>query len=163
MTALIAKRRPKRPWIPLLILLALAAGLLLWRQAAGRYGHLEVRVVDAYTLSPIEGAWVAIPGQKMAQATDSAGEAAFMGLSIRANPALKGIDAPPFGECALLSTMEGYRPTILFYAHVFEGQVRRTTIYMFPEEKDDTEIITISETPEEAWLKLFVERYGGPD
>ena len=64
-----------------------------------------------------------------------------------------------WGECTIIAGCSGYRPTVMLYAHVYKDKLRRAVIYLFPEDKDGEEIITVVEPPDEEWIKALVEKY----
>ena len=143
----------------LAIIAVVTAALLFWHYAGGSYGHLRIKVVDAYNLIPIEKALVSIAESDASLVTDASGVVFFQGLPLKTEKAKFGIPKKDWDECTLICQKEGYRPSVLFYAQVYKNKVRRLTLYLFPEELDDTEIITISETPDEEWVKELVNNY----
>ena len=44
-------------------------------------------------------------------------------------------------------------------SHVYKDKLCRAVIYLFPEDKDGEEIITVVEPPDEEWIKALVEKY----
>lgn len=144
----------------LLPILLIAAAFVIWSYAFASYGHLRVKVVDAYNLSPIQDALVSVAENDVSLVTDDSGVAYFQDLSLDIRKANGRMPEINWAERTLICQKEGYRPSVLFYAQVYESKVRRLTLYMFPQELEDTEIITISETPDEEWIRKLVNNYG---
>ena len=135
------------------------AAVLFWFYFGRSYGHLRVKVVDAYNLVPIEEAFVSVAEKDASAITDSSGIAYFQGLPLKIQAAKFGIPEKNWDEFTLICQKDGYRPSVLFYTQVYENKVRRLTLYLFPEELDDTEIITMSESPDQEWIKELVNNY----
>lgn len=128
----------------------------------GSYGHLHIRVVDAYTLMPIDGARVIIPDIDKTLLSDSTGSCIFTGIPIRKNSLHQRLLSQNWGECTIISLYDGYRPTVMLNTRVDKNQMRSgPTVYMFPEELDDIEVAAIVESPDEEWISQLVEKYSG--
>lgn len=126
------------------------------------FGHLHIKVVDAYTLMPLENAAVIIPDVNKSLLSDSSGSCIFTGIPIRKNNLQNRLVSQNWGECTIISLYEGYRPTVILHAQLEKNIMRNgPTIYMFPEELDDIEIASIVESPDDEWLSQLVEKYSG--
>ena len=146
-----------------MILLCIAASsvVALVRLFNG-FGHLHIKVVDAYTLMPLENAAVIIPDVNKSLLSDSSGSCIFTGIPIRKNNLQNRLVSQNWGECTIISLYEGYRPTVILHAQLEKNIMRNgPTIYMFPEELDDIEIASIVESPDDEWLSQLVEKYSG--
>lgn len=147
------------------ILLAMAGlvfvGLMLYAAFADReYGHMDVSVVDAYTLEPLEGALLVFPDSGHSAKTDTLGRAQVFGLPIHKHREQNKILPQPYGECTLLAYREGYIPYALFYVQLQPGRIRSgPTIYLFPDYEGAPAAITIVESPTYDWAKGLVEKY----
>lgn len=144
----------------IVLLVAVAAAVIFWLYYGRSYGHLRVKVVDAYDLVPIEDAYVSVAEKDVSIVTDSSGIAYFQGVPLKTHTEKHGIPEKSWDEFTLICQRDGYRPSVLFHARIYESKVRRLTLYLFPEELDDTEIITMSESPDEEWTKELVNNYG---
>lgn len=128
-----------------LAVLAAAHVIMLAGFGAKEYGHLAVNVVDAYTLIPVNGAYVACR---------ETGEGAYASSG---QVKLFSIDAEPkelgagYGEATLVAYAEGYMPSIMLRVHIYAGRVRSgPTIYMFPKgSEEDISVTVFSEAPDE--------------
>ena len=121
-------------------------------------GGLSIRVVDAYNLTPVKNADIIIPSADIFAETDSSGLAAVTLPIIKNVPQEKAL-GQSWGECTIIASCSGYRPTVMLYAHVYKDKLCRAVIYLFPEDKDREEIITVVEPPDEEWIKALVEKY----
>lgn len=135
-----------------------AAALFAAGMAARSRGGLSIRVVDAYDLTPVKNAEIIIPSAGIFTETDASGLAAATLPIIKNGPQEKAL-SQWWGECTIIAGCPGYRPTVMLYAHVYRDKLRRAVIYLFPEDKDGEEIITIAESPDEEWIKALVEKY----
>lgn len=154
---------PKIRKVYWMILLCIAASsvVALVRLFNG-FGHLHIKVVDAYTLMPLENAAVIIPDVNKSLLSDSSGSCIFTGIPIRKNNLQNRLVSQNWGECTIISLYEGYRPTVILHAQLEKNIMRNgPTIYMFPEELDDIEIASIVESPDDEWLSQLVEKYSG--
>ena len=127
----------------------------IWTQ---KQGGLSVRVVDAYDLTPIKNADIIIPSADIVAKTDESGLAAAT-LPITKNSPQEMALSQSWGECTIIAACPGYRPTVMLYAHVYKDKLSRAVIYLFPEDKDGEEVITVVEPPDEEWIKALVEKY----
>jgi len=144
-----------------LLCIAVSSVVVLIRLFNG-FGHLHIKVVDAYTLMPIENAAVIIPDVNKSLLSDSSGSCIFTGIPIRKNALQNRLLSQDWGECTIVSLYEGYRPTVILHAQVEKNIMRNgPTIYMFPEELDDIDIASIVESPDDEWLSQLVEKYSG--
>ena len=145
----------------ILLCIAVSSVVVLIRLFNG-FGHLHIKVVDAYTLMPIENAAVIIPDVNKSLLSDSSGSCIFTGIPIRKNALQNRLLSQDWGECTIVSLYEGYRPTVILHAQVEKNIMRNgPTIYMFPEELDDIDIASIVESPDDEWLSQLVEKYSG--
>ncbi|MDR0839826.1 MAG: carboxypeptidase-like regulatory domain-containing protein [Christensenellaceae bacterium] len=158
--------RPKRlNWsILLLIFASLAAALVLYlvmRQGPREYGHLDVSVIDAYTLQPLAGAVLVVPESDQSARTDFDGRAQIFGVPILRTLAQSKLLPESYGTCTLLVYHEGYVPYALMFLRVPAGQMRNgPTIHMFPEgEGDGLRATTVVESPDYDWVCKLVEKY----
>ena len=153
----------KRSFLPFLLLgaLAICLGLLLYFALARQeYGHLDISVVDAYTLAPLEDAQLVFPDAGLQAVTDEAGRAQVFGLPIRRHPQQDRLLPQDWGECTLLVYREGYIPYALFYLQVPAGRLRSgPTIYLFPQYAGAPAVITVVESPATAWAEELAEKY----
>ena len=114
--------------------------------------------MEDFDPTPVNQADILIPAGEIIAETASAGLAEVT-LAIRENgPQWKGL-GQSWGECTIIAGCSGYRPTVMLYAHVYKDKLRRAVIYLFPEDKDGEEIITVVEPPDEEWIKALVEKY----
>lgn len=144
--------------IGVIIALVCAAGVFF--ACFGSYGHLHIRVVDAYTLTPLRGARVIIPDIDKVIFSDDTGSCVFTGIPIRTNSLHRRLLAQSWGECTVISICEGYRPTVNLHTRVEKGRMRSgPAIYMFPEELDDIEVAVTAESPDEEWISELIEEY----
>lgn len=160
--------RPRRCSVPVLLSIGLGAlllGLAGHALFSGReYGHMDVTVVDAYSLQPVEGATLVFPDAGVSVATDQAGRAQVFGLPIERHPQQNRLLAQTHGECTLLVYKAGYIPYALFYVQVTPGRVRNgPTVYLFPQYEGAPEVVTIVESPTYEWAKALVEKYRPQD
>ena len=145
----------------ILLCIAVSSVVVLIRLFNG-FGHLHIKVVDAYTLMPLENAAVIIPDVNKSLLSDSSGSCIFTGIPIRKNALQSRLISQNWGECTIISLYEGYRPTVILHAQVEKNIMRNgPTIYMFPEELDDIDIASIVESPNDEWLSQLVEKYSG--
>ena len=148
--------------IPVFLIIALFSALSLFFYCFRSYGHLDIRVVDAYTLMPLEGARVIIPDAERMIISDSTGSCVFTGIPIRKNNLHQRLVPYTWGECTIIALYSGYRPTVILNARVDKDQMRSgPTVYMFPEELDDIEVAAIVESPDDEWISQLVEKYSG--
>ena len=147
---------------PALIFFALLAAMVLFFSVFRSFGHLHVRVVDAYTLMPIEHAKVIIPDINISRISDSTGSCVFTRIPLRKNNVHQRILNQDWGECTIIALYAGYRPTVILNSQVYKNQMRKgPTIYMFPEELDDIPVAAIVESPSQEWIIQLVEKYSG--
>ena len=147
---------------PALIFFALLAAMVLFFSVFRSFGHLHVRVVDAYTLMPIEHAKVIIPDINISRISDSTGSCVFTRIPLRKNNVHQRILKQDWGECTIIALYAGYRPTVILNSQVYKNQMRKgPTIYMFPEELDDIPVAAIVESPSQEWIIELVEKYSG--
>lgn len=148
--------------MPVFLIAALLAAAALFLCCFRNYGHLHIRVVDAYTLLPVEGAKVIIPDVKRALISDSTGSCVFSGIPIRENNLHQRLLPQDWGECTVIALYSGYRPTVILNTRVDKNKMRNgPTVYMFPEELDDIEVAAIVESPDNEWISQLVEQYSG--
>ena len=140
------------------LILSLAAWLFLF--CFRNYGHLHIRVVNAYTLMPVEGVRVVIPDAEKELVSDNTGSCVFTGMPIRKNSLHQRLVPQDWGECTVIASYGGYRPTVILNVRVDKDKMRNgPTVYMFPEELDDIEVAAIVESPDDEWLAQLVEKY----
>jgi len=148
--------------IPVILIILLFAAVSLFLYCFKSYGHLDIRVVDAYTLMPLEGARVIIPDAERMIISDSTGSCVFTGIPIRKNNLHQRLVPQAWGECTVIALYSGYRPTVILNTRVDKDQMRSgPTVYMFPEELDDIEVAAIVESPDNEWISQLVEKYSG--
>ncbi len=153
--------RIKKVYLMIICCIGAAAAAVLVCCICG-FGHLHVRVVDAYTLMPIQNAKVIIPDTGKMLMSDSSGSCIFTGIPIRKNNLHNKLVRQNWGECTIISLYDGYRPTVIFNTRVDKNIMRSgPTVYMFPEELDDIEIAAIVESPDNKWISRLVEKYSG--
>lgn len=144
----------------ILIILMCAAVICVFAVCFRSYGHMHIRVVDAYTLIPIEGAQVIIPDTGSKLISDNTGSCIFTGIPLHKNHLHQRILQQDCGECTIIALYDGYRPTVILNARVEKGRMRNgPTMYMFPNELDDTNVAVIVESPDEEWIMRLVEKY----
>ncbi len=149
-----------KKFMPVLICLLLSLAVWLFLACFRSYGHLHIRVVDAYTLMPVEGARVIIPDAEIIHISDSTGSCFFTGIPIRKNSLHQRLVPQDWGECTIIALYEGYRPTVILNTRVDKDKMRNgPTVYMFPEELDDIEVAAIVESPDDEWISQLVEKY----
>lgn len=153
----------KRRFLPVLLALAgliLLGGLLYAALLNKEYGHMDVTVVDAYTLAPLPNATLVFPDSGTQATTDAAGRAQVFGLPIRRHPHQNRILPQACGECTLLVYCEGYIPYALFYVQLQPGRIRGgPTVYLFPTYDGAPEVITIVESPTYDWAVGLAKKY----
>ncbi len=118
---------------------------------------LSIRIIDAYNLTPVKNDDIIIPSADICK-TDSSGLAAVTLPIINNGPQEKAL-GQSWGECTIIAGCSGYRPTVMLYAHVYKDKLRTAVIYLFREDKDGEEIITVVEPADEEWIKALVEKY----
>lgn len=149
-----------RKLIPIIVFLFLAGAAFVFTKCFMSYGHLNIRVVDAYTLAPIEGAAVTVADVNKTLYSDSSGSCIFTGIPIRVNSLHQRLIPQAWGECTVISVFDGYRPTVILDTHVEKDRMRNgPTVYMFPKELDDIEVAAIVESPDNEWIAQLVEKY----
>lgn len=146
--------------LTILMAVLLLVSMLVFLYCFKDYGHLNVRVVDAYTLMPLKGAKVIIPDVHMAAESDNTGSCVFTGIPIRKNILHYRLIQYDWGECTIIATAAGYRPTVILNTRVDKDKMRSgPTVYMFPEEQDDIPVAPIVESPDMEWIIKLVEKY----
>ncbi len=142
-------------------LLICASGVVLFLLLQKPHGHLEVTVVDAYTLRPLENASVVIPENGISAVTDTSGKALLKGIPVEKDGALNALLPMNCGRVTLLVYRDGYLPFALFYTQVYENRIRNgPTVYMFPTGTESgLEAITVIEAPAYTWVKELLENY----
>lgn len=156
--------RPRRFSLSRLLLICLCVLLLGLAAYAffsnGEYGHMDITVVDAYSLQPVEGAVLVFPDAGLSTTTDQAGRAQVFGLPIQRHSQQNRLLRQVNGECTLLVYKAGYIPYALFYVQVPPGRVRNgPTVYLFPQYDGAPEVVTIVESPAYDWAKALMEQY----
>lgn len=152
----------KKSKIGLFIALLLTCTAVIFISSKLSYGHLHIRVVDAYTLEPLSGATIVIADTNKSSISDKTGSCIFTGVPIQANSLHQHLVSQSWGECTILAEYEGYRPTVILHAQVEKNQMRNgPTVYMFPTETDDIEVAVIAESPKDEWINQLVEKYLG--
>lgn len=156
--------RPHRFSISTLLFIGLGIlvlGLLVYSLFFDReYGHMDITVVDAYSLQPVEGATLVFPDAGISVKTDPAGRVQVFGLPIQRHSQQNRLLPQTHGECTLLVYKEGYIPYALFYVQVSPGRVRNgPTVYLFPQYDGAPEVVTIVESPTYDWAKALAEKY----
>lgn len=153
----------KRRLFPALIAAAglILLGLMVYAAFSGReYGHMDVSVVDAYSLEPLSNAILIFPDSGARAVTDKAGRAQVFGLPIHRHREQNKLLPQPYGECTLLVYREGYIPYALFYVQMHPGRIRSgPTVYLFPVYEGAPEVITIVESPPYDWARELAEKY----
>ena len=150
----------KKPLIVLIVIISLFISVLVFLSCFKSYGHLHIRVVDAYTLMPVAGARVIIPDADMTVISDNTGSCIFNGIPIRKNNLHHQLVHYDWGECTVIAMISGYRPTVILNTRVDKDKMRSgPTVYMFPEELDDIPVAAIVESPEQEWIIELVEKY----
>ncbi len=121
---------------------------------------MEVSVVDAYTLRPLENSTIIIPESGMQAVTDANGKAKFYGIPVEKDMVLNALLPIECGRVTLLVYREGYLPFALFYTQVYENRVRNgPTNYMFPTGTESgLEAITVIEAPAYEWVRELLEK-----
>ncbi|HWR18499.1 MAG TPA: hypothetical protein VN608_02685 [Clostridia bacterium] len=142
-------------------LLICASGIVLFLLLQKPHGHLEVTVVDAYTLRPLENTSVVIPESGITAVTDANGKALLKGIRVEKDSTLNALLPMDCGRVTLLVYRDGYLPFALFYTQVYENRIRNgPTIYMFPTGTESgIEAITVIEAPAYLWVKELLENY----
>lgn len=155
------ERRTLLRYILTLTLCAAAAITALFLYFSQKeYGHIRVSAVDAYTLSPVEGAIILLPDYDLQARTGKDGTVLISGIPVERHFQQNELLAMEAGECTLLAYAEGYLPYALLYTQVYPGSVRQgPTLYLFPEGEDDIDIISVVETPEYSWIRKLLEKY----
>lgn len=121
------------------------------------YGHLSVSAVDAYSLTPLEGASVLLPEFDMLEICDNDGNAVFSNVPCLRNEQLDRLLPVDFGQTTILCYCEGYQPYAMFYAEIKSGRMREgLTLYMFPENENSGCMI---ESPPEKWVEELLRIY----
>ena len=147
----------------LIIIIALVVVLLtaaLASAARARHGSLRVQAVNAYTLEPIEGAYVVAVGCGKSAYTDALGFAYLSDMPLLPNAAFTGPISCAWGEANLLAYAEGYLPYALLHATVYYDTLRLgPTLYLFPEGEAGVSVTTIIESPKEADMEKLIELY----
>ncbi len=124
------------------------------------YGHMDITVLDAYSLQPVEGAVLVFPDAGLSVTTDQVGRAQVFGLPIQRHSQQNRLLHQSHGECTLLVYKAGYIPYALFYVQVTPGRVRNgPTVYLFPQYDGAPEVVTIVESPAYDWAKALMEQY----
>lgn len=153
----------KRRLLPTLLCAAglAALGLVMYfAVTGGEYGHMDVTVVDAYTLEPLGDAQLVFPDTGITATTDEMGRAQVYGIPVRRHREQNRLLPQPFGECTLLVYREGYIPYALFYVQVPSGRIRNgPTIYLFPEYPEAPGVVTVVESPPDEWAEKLMEKY----
>lgn len=154
----------KRPRIALYVifgLLVCAVGVLVFLLLQKPRGHMEVTVVDAYTLRPLENSSIVLPEANMLSVTDANGKAEFYGIPVEKDGALNALLPMSCGRVTMLVYREGYLPFALFYTQVYAGRIRNgPTVYMFPTGTESgLEAITVIEAPAYEWVRALLEKY----
>ncbi|MEA5058996.1 MAG: hypothetical protein VB049_03020 [Candidatus Pelethousia sp.] len=136
-------------------------GLMLYSAFAGKqYGHMDVLVVDAYSLEPLQNAMLVFPDSGIQATTNEMGRAQVFSLPIQRHREQNRLLPQPYGECTLLVFREGYIPYALFYIQLQPGRIRSgPTIYLFPEYEGAPGVITVVESPTYEWTEELVKRY----
>lgn len=146
--------------LSILTILALSLATCLFALCFRSYGHMHIRVVDAYTLMPIQGARVIIPDTGAQLTSDSTGSCVFTRIPIQKNRLHQRLLQRDKGECTIIALYAGYRPTVILNTQVEKNAMRNgPTIYMFPSELDDIAVAAIVESPEQEWIVRLVEKY----
>lgn len=122
---------------------------------------MEVSVVDAYTLRPLENSHVVVPEAGIEAVTDQNGRASLCGIPVERDAQLNALLPMDCGRVTLLIYREGYLPFALFHAQVYAGRVRNgPTIYMFPTGTESgLEAITVIEAPAYDWVRELLTNY----
>lgn len=130
----------------------LSAAFILWRCLSGSYGHMYIRTVDAYTLSPLEGVRIFLPESGISATTDASGAAYITGIPVAKNPFSQRRVMQDWGECTVIALCDGYIPYALFYSHIYENRVQRPVLYLFPEDSEEVRVTAVVESPDEEWI-----------
>ena len=157
-TVLLAKKRKR--WLAVFVSLSLLALLfaVLRYLKPPQYGHVHLSVLDAYTLMPIQNAYVVLPEHGLAARTDGNGKALLTNIPVPRDKGRGGIPGKTYAEATMVAYGDGYTPCVLFYAHVFPDTLRSgPTIYLFPEQEENA--IAMIELPNEAWVRELIRSF----
>lgn len=154
----------KNKWqtVTLLLLLVIAAVFLSGKMNYhNETGHLCLNVRDAYTLQPIENAYIALPESGHSTLTDENGTAVFNGIPINREIMHKQMPTPDYGTATILVYAENYLPFALFHAQVIPGKMRKgPNIYLFPNNTEEgLKVVSMIESPPDEYVQTLLEQY----
>jgi len=146
--------------LALLCLVALSFLLFLVKKGPAA-GHLTLTVLDAYSLQPVENAFVCLPESNRSMQTGQNGTAVFRSIPIEKESVPRRIPTKEYGETTILVYAEGYLPFALFHAQVFPEKMRNgPTLYLFPNDTEDgIRVVPMIESPSEEWVEKLLEQY----
>lgn len=142
-----------------LVLVAVALAVSLGRNSQA-YGHISLYVIDAYTLAPLKNATIVIPECGVTGTTDARGVALISSVPLDMDSEFIRLTGASYGEVTLIIYAEGYLPCVWLKVHMQPSRIRNgPTVYMFPEGSEQYSVIVFSESPDDALMRDFVERY----
>ncbi len=137
--------------------LAVLIGICIMLFSAPKTGSLRIQAVDAYTLEPIQDAYIIAARCGISAYTDELGFAYLNDVPFKPNALFSRVAECEWGEVELVALADGYMPYALLHALIYPNSLRLgPTLYLFPLGEEGVQVTTMTESPsEEDMLKLI--------
>lgn len=142
--------------IAIIISLAVLAGICAVLFFSPKKGSLRIRALDAYTLEPVQGAYIIAARGEISAYTDRLGFAYINDVPFRPNTLFSRLAECEWGEVTLFAYADGYMPYALLHTQIYPNTLRLgPTLYLFPMGEEGVRVTTMTESPaEDDMLKL---------
>lgn len=120
---------------------------------------LTVCVKDGFSGKAVSGAAVVIPETGDRLITDSEGFTPEASVPFIADEHYSRLQRQDSGIATVLIYRDGYVPYALFYLRTHAGERRTVTLYIFPDDGTMREPFSVIESPDDAWISDFTEKF----
>lgn len=142
-----------------IVLIALLPPKIIAAVDSKSYGYIQVKVLDNYTLKPVENATVCVIENRSYNITDKNGNTQKVEVPIFRNSSYDNTLLRSWGEITLLVYKTGYASHISFYNEVYAGTTRVGIVCYLSPETTQTSITSSCETPNQSYLEALVLHY----
>ncbi|MBQ3551882.1 MAG: hypothetical protein IJA35_01805 [Clostridia bacterium] len=148
------------PFIKSCLITLIMIGMIMMLFTSGcieKRSSLQVRVLDAFSASPISNAHVIIAETGDEFITHEKGFTEEFSVRVYDYEGHLPL-SQNWGELTLIVYADGYLDLVLFHLTVYPNKLRNVTLYLFPDDgSTDHAPISIIESPNDEWVKKLVD------
>lgn len=124
---------------------------------AEKRSSLQIRVLDAFSTSPIDHAHVLIAETGDEFITHEKGFTEAFSVPVYDYEGHLPL-SQDWGELTIIVYAEGYLDLVLFHLAVYPDSLRNVTLYLFPDDgSTDGAPISMIESPNDEWVKKLID------